>query len=700
MTAPAPTQREIGHPSALTAPAATSPEIGRLCGILALLSLPVLLAPGAIGRASALASVATPANPWFVAGHAALLYLLVPLVAFSACTLVLTPGLLLAFAIGRSRTPSEWLFYGFGISLVLVSVASAMAQSIAGAALRGTVYALVLLGLSAATGVIAWWRAKQRPPTVALSRDAWRLELAGLVAIAVVAYYVLSPKLLFESFNGDGAHAFESSRLLLRHAMPFWPDSAGAIAGFPGITSMLFAFPNAWFLRLFGEVEFAARIPFLLYVPLLGAGLLTLARAGRDEFVMEGVTLAALLISLASYALAMAFSATYNPYSADIALPATQDTLLMIVWLGVPIAAIRKETGWLAWFIALAYISLPSGLILVGFWIVARWLIVRPRPWREILLTGGLLLGTMVIAAFLPRLLLALGSAPPGGEYGLAGILRYFAFLQFTDLTRFLYVAIPCGLFPGIAIFAWRSQDPIARALTLVTLAYFLFFFVQAHVSLHHFVPAMLLPVAVALRVAQGHRLAGRIWLGAAAIALLLALPRRFNVHDAGRTVGATVVQRVGDYSASDAAVFDASTLLEMVFPYDWDPAVPNRSYGGSPLVWNRYARHQETINADANYLLQRLTDPVPAGWRVVGSDSAGTVVLVRSDSILAAHRALRPPTPAGSRWLSIPRGILFRSVRLEGGPHIIDVVATLEGMGFDLDPLLAKLGVHREAGS
>jgi len=74
--------------------------------------------------------------------------------------------------------------------------------------------------------------------------------------------------------------------------------------------------------------------------------------------------------------------------------------------------------------------------------------------------------------------------------------------------------------------------------------------------------------------------------------------------------------------------------------------------------------------------------------------------VLVRSDSILAAHRALRPPTPAGSRWLSIPRGILFRSVPLEGGPHIIDVVATLEGMGFDLDPLLAKLGVHRESGS
>lgn len=680
----------------MTASFATRRDVARRGALLALLSLPAVVAPGAVARASALAADALPSNPWFVVSHAFLLYGVVPLVAFSACVLVLSPGLLLT--VHPERAAPEWLFRAFVVSLGLVSVVSGLAQAILSEPLRGRGYALLLLASGAVAGAIAWWRAPVQGRGYARTslRATTVRELAILIAGGVAAYYALSPKLLFESFNGDGAHAFESSRLLLRHALPFWPESAGPVAGFPGVTTMLYAFPNAWFLRLFGEVEFAARLPFLLYLPIVGAGVLTLARAGREDAPFDLITVVAVAVGLACYATAMAFSATYSPYSADIALPATQDTLLMIAWLGVAIASLRREYGWLAWFVVLTYASLPSGLILVGFWLVARVLVERPRPWREVLLTGGLLVMCMAMAALLPRLLLAFGAPAPGGEYGLAGILRYFAFLQFTDLSRLLYVAIPAGIFPVLVLMAWRAQDTVARALTLVTVAYIAFFFVQAQVSLHHFVPAMIIPLVVAVRVADRQPLVGTTWLVLAVVALVLALPQRALVHGAGRDVGATIVERVGDYASSDPAVLKASTLLDQVFPYDWDPAVPARSYGGSPLVWNRYARHRAAVDSKTNYILQPRSEPVPAGWRLVAWESGGAALLMRSDAVLAAHRALRPDTSAGSRWLAVPRHTLFRSVATHEGQRSISAIDLLERLGLNVDPLLDRLGVER----
>ena len=404
-------------------------------------------------------------------------------------------------------------------------------------------------------------------------------ELGLLVLTALVAYYALSPKLLFEAFNGDGAHAFESSRLLLRHALPFfWPDSAGPVAGFPGVTSMLFAFPNAWFLRLFGEVEFAARIPFLLYLPVVGAGVLTLARSGQRgrpagfHHRLRRGDEPCLLCSRDGV------QCHVQPYSANVGLPATQDTLLMIAWLGAAIASLRREYGWLAWFVAMTFMSLPSGVIMIGFLLLARLFVERPRPWQNVFLTGTLLLACLVIAALLPRVLIALGAATPGGEYGAAGILRYFAFLQFTDLSRLLYVVLPAGIFPWLVLLAWKAQDSVGRALTLVTIAYFAFFFVQAQVSLHHFVPAMIVPMVIAARMADRQPLLGMAWLALALVALVLVLPERATIHVAGREVGGTIVEQVGDYRSSDPAVLRASTLLDRVFPYDWDPAVPAQS--------------------------------------------------------------------------------------------------------------------------
>jgi hypothetical protein len=344
-------------------------------------------------------------------------------------------------------------------------------------------------------------------------------------------------------------------------------------------------------------------------------------------------------------------------------------------------------------FATLTYISLPNGLILMAFWLAAMLVVWRPVPWSDALRLAALIVVLVVGGALLPRAL-ALAHLPvPGREYGLIGILRYFAFLRFTDASRLVWTALPSGILPVAAMVLWRRQDPIARALTLVSVAYFLFFFVQANVSFHHFVPSMLLPIAVLWRMVPESGVVRRRWLGAIAVAgvasLALVWPPSAAPQSAGRQVGQLVWSRIDGYEHSAAASLASSSMLMRLFPVDWSPDVP-AMYGGSPLVWHRYARHVDDDRV--NYIVQRSGDPVPARARVL-VDSAGFALYVRSDSVWAKQRRLRPPTPAGSRWLAVPRATLFRTVQPEGDTHVIDVARTLKSLGLPIDAWLDRLG-------
>lgn len=666
-----------------------------MLAFIAALSLAAIPTQGVVARAAALTQLADR-HPWLALSHPGLLYLLVPVAVLSASMLFLAPGLMLAVVFGRATSLASWTVTGLALSIPVVSLVSGVATAVAPTRATGTSYAMLLTLLWVICACIADFRVRngRRPAPAIDARD--RVTLALMLALALGAYFLLSPKFLWESLNGDGAHAFESSRLLVRQALPFWPPDAGPVAGFPGMTSMLFTFPNGWYLRLFGEVEAAVRIPFLLYLVAIFAALLSLGK--QDDRGVPPLTQLAIAIGLVAYTLAMAFSATYSPYNADIALPATQDTLLMICFLGAIDAYWRAEWGWLALFSALTYVSLPNGLILLGFLLLAHLVVTRPAPWRHARNLAATILACAFGAAIASRLIVTLGGPRPGGEYGLVGILRYFAFLQFTDWSRLLLIGIPAGILPFFMLSRWRVMDEKGRALTLVTAAYFLFFYVQAHVALHHFVPAMLLPVVVATRALPAaatsqHRWSAA-WCAAASIAVLLSLPRSFTIHTDGRDVGRSISMDVGDYRSSSPELFRHTTLLDQLFPYDWDPRVPFESYGGSPLVWNRYAVHGE-ISETANYRMQRSDAPPPEGMHRVASDS-GAVLYVRDQSRWDADLARRPATPAGSAAYYVPRGILFHGVPNTDGPPIIDVVATLERMGIDMTPILTRLGVKR----
>jgi len=520
-----------------------------------------------------------------------------------------------------------------------------------------------------------------------------------MVIVPLLLLIVLTPKFYWENFNGDGAHAFESARLLLVQPLPFWPASSGAIASFPGTVSMAFCFPASWFIRLFGEVEASARLPFLLYLVVLYGAILALVEYGRTKRLsLSGQWL--IWLGLTIYVVAMAFSATYDPYSADIALPATQDTLLMVCFLGFVIEFLRKEQKWVWFLITLTYFSSPNGILLIFFWLLSVWLIWEPRPWKQILLTTAACIVCLIITAITPSLLTLINQPVPGGEYACVSLLRRFAFLQWADWRRIFFIVLPSGILPSLSLLMWQYQDKVAKTLTVVTITYFCFFYIQAHIVLHHFVPVMVLPLVVFWKNERIQNPRYKSFVLASivitdVVALVVSLPQSTAPDTIGRFVGMTIEDRIGGYENQDPAAFRRSEMLRHLFPYSWDPKVPCESYGGSPLVWNYYVHHACGTARNVNYVLQPATQPPPIGMHLLVQEE-DVALYIRSFSIWASHIAIRPPTPVVSKVYEIPRGIIFRSVPLKDGPPIINVVEVLENIGIDIDPILTRLGVKR----
>jgi len=667
-------------------------RVWRLIAGLLACWLPVLLARDTVPRVAGLFALADAPSPYFATGHVFLLYVLSPLVAVSACVLLMTPGLLLAIALDRARSIDEWVLHGFALSLLTVSAAAALVQAfvpVGAGAFAGVVAGCTVLAFAAMHR-----RLRRAPPRWPLDALYARSALVWLLGVPAILFAALTPKFYWENFNGDGAHAFEAARLLLHQPVPFWPSGAGEIGGFPGLTSMLYAYPASWFIRLFGPFEVAARLPYLLYLPVLHAALLPLIREGRAWVPRQAERLL-MWLSLVVYTMAVAFSATYSPYAADIALPATQDTLLVICFLGFSLASLRRDHGWLALFALLTFVALPNGLLLLVFWAIALLLTARRQRALAALMAVA---GCLAFGLIVPRLLAWVQVPAPGGEYSGGGLLVRFAFLQLTDWSRALYVILPCGILPAFATLRWPKLDPNARAFTLVTLAYFLFVYVQAHGALHYYIPAMLLPLIVYWRLNPTDL---RRWLAvgghiiAALVAFALVLPEDATPFTEARAIGAAIDVRAGDWERMEPEAFRASTLLHEVIPYDWEPAVPESAFGTSPLVLHYYARQPKPRGAVVNYVLQRTAAAPPAGMQPVAADSAFTVY-VRSTDIWNSHLALRPAAPAGSPWLAVPRGIMFRTEPLPPGFRIIDLPAIATRLGIDVDAVARRLGVQR----
>jgi hypothetical protein len=376
-------------------------------------------------------------------------------------------------------------------------------------------------------------------------------------------------------------------------------------------------------------------------------------------------------------------------------MPGAQDLLLVACYLGFVLFFFRAQMGWMALFAALTFFSLPSGNTLILLWLVAVMLTWRPKPWREVAWAGAMLVGLFLISGLLPTVLARLHLPVPGNEYSFRGLLTRLNSVQWGDWKRLLLLIVPCGILPAAILPFWRRQDHVGKSLTLVTMAYFGMFFIQAYISIHHFAPIMVLPIVVFWRSEWMDResipryaVAGVAVFGI--IACLLSLPQNATSHQTPRIIGAAIEDRFGGYQAGDARTFRRIELFRNILPYDWDEAVPEKEYGGSPLVWNYYAQHAAAGDRAINYVLQPIAMPAPQGMRLLASEDDAALYL-RDDRVLAQHRALHPLSPPGSRLYAVPRWMLFHGRRPNNDVHVYNVLDGIKRLGINLDSMVGR---------
>ena len=627
-------------------------------------------------RAQALFAEALPAQPYFVTGHFFLLYLLLPLAVVAAVVVMLAPGAFLVLAFGGARDTAHLVIKGTIAALLLHAGSFSLLKLFVAQPSR-LAFTVLLCGAGlGAWLLLAWRQARGRAPGVAGAPDDWR-RLMWILAMPAAITVALLPVLFWQDLNPDGLEALTTGRSLGELILPRLPT--GRLAGL-GLGMVTMAFPVHWFITCFGLVDAAARLPVVLYLPLLFAAVLALAELGaarRLSWAEEGV----LALALGVFLVTMTYSDTYHLYSADLGSPANIDILATALMAVTLVLLFAGETGWFMLAALLTYFTRPTALPVLGFTFIAVFLCVRDGRHGLLLRLGAALVlclvGGLLFDRLLPRLI---GATFAQDAASLGGRLR---FLRFDDVRRLLFVVVPCGILPAGALVLWKRQDTVARVVTLVALQYFLFFYVLAFVALHHFAPAMILPLVVYWRVVLPAP--RRAWLtaaagAAAALALWLSLPRTFAVDRSIRALGRQTVWRVGAYDGRYAdyrAAFDHKNLLDTLFvPFGRNPD-PASQRLGAPWAQIHYSRRPAEADSLTNYLAQPRGEPAPAGFTLVNLDS--TVALyVRDLDRWQQDRAHPPTTAFRSPLYDIPRETLFSLWGRRSGRHYVDVKALL----------------------
>ncbi len=622
-----------------------------------------------------------PVHPYFVADHWLLLYIGLPLACLTAVTLLLLPGVFLALALGRDERFEVVLVKGLGLSLVLHFSTTALAKLVLPHPLNPGVFLGLVIGSGVATWGILLLRLRRlgerRWPQ--LDRVA-RRRLGWMTAMVVVAVVALVPVLFWQDMNPDGFEALEIGRSLSWTVLPRFLTKSGLVG--LGIGMLPMAYPIHWFVMLFGPIEASTRLPMVLCLPVLFASVIALIEL-RSPRRLRSIEEASIVLALATFVVALSFSASYYPYFADIASPAAFETLTVTLMCGAAYFLWAEKPSWFIGFAVLCYLARPTGLLVIALLGLGLFLFV-PESRRR---TAALLAATIglwgLLYAGYEVLIPALTGARPG--YPAESILDRFRFIRVDDWRRLLFLIVPSGILPVVALFMFRRQDRIAKSLTLAILGYFLVFYFPAFTNLHHFAPIMVLPVAVVWRVILPAR--PRPWLTGAVIAgglvaLTLSLPRHFHIDRTMRRIGSATVYHIGEYGSADFAAHRASyegqELLHALFPADRDVADPATEFvGGLQLVY--YATHADGPGPATNYLVQPQSAAAPTGFSIVAADDIGAAY-VRSHAEWERDRLGHAPTDYRSRVYAIPRETISRMWGVRTRSYTVDL-NTLPGL-------------------
>ncbi len=627
-------------------------------------SLPAFLAPWIGRRMVALIPDVDPEAAYFTTLEPMLLYFLMPVAVLGSLFLVMAPGLLLVRALGRGKDLWTWLLEGFVFSLFAVSLTAAVTQEIMGQPLMGISFVAVTYGLLVVCSLVYLARAGIVSKQFGAEdrRRSPGLVLLGVLSVALVV--VLTPKFFWEALNGDGAHSFEATRLLMHQSFPFWQPEAGVVSSWPGANGLTVAYPASWFMRMFGENEASVRLVYLLYFSLLIAGVVAIAEAGRKRVLNIG-QLMLVSGSILCFSVVMAYSATYDPYCADISMPGTHDALNMIFLFGAIASLARREMIWALCWTVLALLTSPAALLVIVAMILGVLVSRRPFAWRLCFRHMMGLIAALVIIAMLVQVFKAVGGLEAGEEHGSLGMLKRYKVLALLDMDKFLWALLPCGIYPLICFFFWRTSDQLCRSLMIATGITFLAYYVMARVSIHYFVPTMLLPLAAYWR--QEHRVnqnAGLLWFSAFLIGFTtwLAAPTGSGIYVASRQIGQSIdVSGLPGYEEMKPSVFRGAEMLTRLFRKSSAAKGSLVGYRGSPLSWLHYAHDEGAQNVEKNYELVS-EDSVRSSQGIKVAEEGGFALYVYNRRKWMKDKSMPVSHSRGGSVFQVPLQILFYS--------------------------------------
>jgi len=525
--------------------------------------------------------------------------------------------------------------------------------------------------LLAVQGVLLVACALAPPPAVGAAGPVWpRARVALLTALVVGLVFLLLPAIAWTDYNPDGIETLALGRSLDSRLVPRLPSG-----GLPPTDLVMFtaAYPIAWLVAVCGLGETAARLPAIWYVLAMAAGVTALAE-GKARRSLAAGEFALMLLGVAAVVLTLAINTAYHPYSTDIASPASIDLLALVFLLATTWFVFDGSAGWVAASAALTALTRPTALPL--FLLLAAAAFLVERNWRSPRFRLALV---AVIAAIAVSVTHAIARNDPEGT------LSRVRYLRFDDWTRLRYLLLPCGVMPVVAWARWKNMDEWSREIALVAIGYFAFFYCMAFYALHHFAPAMLLPLVTFWRSEARRESPGRgPWRAATVVGTIVAigaaLPRDFTAYRDARRIAASVSYEVGDYAGNFSGVrraFAGVRALGLLFasPFISDPEATriNESYA---VI--HYAALDGPGDSPPQYMVKDSSQPPPDGMTPQGTHNKVTTY-VRDLARWDHDRATPPPHAPRSRWYDVPRTSLFPNLGLESGIVQLDLLAVAQ---------------------
>lgn len=651
-------------------------RVTAVCAVTVPLTGWMLVSRGLPGRVATMFDSGLPSNPWFVPESAGLLYLLFPLTVLAGIVAWLLPGLLFGAARRRDLDFAPWMLEAFLVSLVAqwsLGAAAILFSSgrTADSSLVGGWVVLTLLSL------VAYLVREARGPAYepeGSGQTARRLVLSAVLVVAGVV--LLLPQVAWKDIGPDGFEALEMGRSLAWFALPRTPSEASILGLGAGMVPQ--TVPIRWFIALYGPIEASARLPLFLCLPPLLAGLLGLAET-RAPRRLRGFEDAGVALGLAMVVAVVGLNATYSRYLVDLASPTAIEFGAVVLVLGALLALWRNEATVFLSFAGLALLARPTAVVIVALAALAT-IVIDPSRRRA---TGRLLLTALGLWLTLYLLFdrLFMREVPDGAALTADSLIDRFQYLTFTDWRRLIWVAAPAGVLPFLALFRPSLQDSIGRSLSVATLLSFGLVAIPAFVGLHHFVPVMLLPVAVFWRIQAHRETPHRTLLAAyAGLALVLfaaGLPPRFHVDRTFRDLGRRIEVRSAGFGSDDASrhreglavARDAATAL---FLRDWQvPLESTELVGGPHFIY--YADRSGVPRADGLIVIQAPSAPAPPGTTVL-SDQPRARVFVRDSLAWQRERITPRERTSASALYRVPRATLRPHIGERTGNYDINL--------------------------